>query len=213
MQPQYVFGYHVPNQRHDCQTLLQQLTSLPAQDSLVHNGTAAVPSQCCMIDLAPIATHPTDWRLASPPTLNIALDGCIVPCGDGARVDYAHVVVLDDFIDEPIRKQLMDFLTAPGWQVGSAATVVVRCTPLAYAACPKKPSAPLQPISGHSAPLTPHIRHHPALPCPRRPTRPPPAGAGTLPTTPQLHAPGGCGMLCWKPLLQQTAAQAPCGPR
>jgi hypothetical protein len=31
------------------------------------------------------------------------------------RLDYAHVVVLDNFFGEPERRALLDHLTAPGW--------------------------------------------------------------------------------------------------
>ena len=35
--------------------------------------------------------------------------------GAGARLHYAHVVVLDDFVGEVERRALLDLLTAPGW--------------------------------------------------------------------------------------------------
>ena len=35
--------------------------------------------------------------------------------GAGARLHYAHVVVLDDFVGEAERGALLDLLTAPGW--------------------------------------------------------------------------------------------------
>eukprot|EP00879_Flechtneria_rotunda_P012225 GHRR01012767.1.p1 GENE.GHRR01012767.1~~GHRR01012767.1.p1 ORF type:complete len:420 (+),score=129.30 GHRR01012767.1:107-1366(+) len=65
----------------------------------------------------PLRTHPTDWSPENlKPTLNLVLDGCIVPTVAGsARVDYSHLVVLDNFIDEPTRLQLLDYLTEPGW--------------------------------------------------------------------------------------------------
>jgi len=73
--------------------------------------------------LLPLKTHETRWTPDAPDfkvTLNIALDGCIVPTQSGtARVDYSRLVVLDNFIDEPIRCQLLEFLTGPSW-AGSA---------------------------------------------------------------------------------------------
>ena len=33
----------------------------------------------------------------------------------GMRLDYAHVVVLDGFFGEAERRDLLDLLTAPGW--------------------------------------------------------------------------------------------------
>jgi hypothetical protein len=117
--------------------------------------------------LQPLATHATAWDPASVKvTLNLRLDGCIVPTSrGGARVDYAHLVrslcaarmstrtadlcsglpcsmagcagprtctrgrqrracvrvprrthsqvVLDNFLDEPTRSGLWDFLTNP----------------------------------------------------------------------------------------------------
>ncbi|PRW50819.1 hypothetical protein C2E21_5446 [Chlorella sorokiniana] len=57
---------------------------------------------------------PTDWDPASAEvTLNVRLDGCIVPSEaspEGARIAYSHAVVIDDFIDEGTRQQLLDFL-------------------------------------------------------------------------------------------------------
>lgn len=69
----------------------------PEADELAHlrNGAAAPLSvQRCMsldaLGLRPLATHPTDWEPYAPGsgfkvTLNLALDGCIVPSLDGAR--------------------------------------------------------------------------------------------------------------------------------
>eukprot|EP00775_Hariotina_reticulata_P003171 gene3171-biopygen4832 len=69
--------------------------------------------------LLPLKTHQTTWTPNASDfkvTLNIALDGCIVPTQSGtARVDYSRLVVLDNFIDEPTRCQLYEFLTAPSW--------------------------------------------------------------------------------------------------
>lgn len=64
----------------------------------------------------PVHTHQTAWEpsVDSPKvTLNLVLDGCIVPSqsGTSARVDYSHLVVLDNFIDENVRQQLLDYLT------------------------------------------------------------------------------------------------------
>jgi hypothetical protein len=81
----------------------------------------------------PIETHETRWDPASVRvTLNVRLDARLVPRralageaggdrGGGLRVDYGHLVVLDDFFGESERAELLDELTAPGWdhtQVG-----------------------------------------------------------------------------------------------
>lgn len=68
------------------------------------------------LTFTPLEVQPTCWQLTRDPTLNIAVDGCIVPCEAGARVDYAHLVVLDDFLDETVRLGLLDFLTQSRWQ-------------------------------------------------------------------------------------------------
>ncbi|KAG2443341.1 hypothetical protein HYH02_009405 [Chlamydomonas schloesseri] len=48
--------------------------------------------------------------------MHVTLDACIVPDVNGAaRVDTAHVVVLDNFISEAERSELLDFITEPGW--------------------------------------------------------------------------------------------------
>ena len=48
-------------------------------------------------------------------TLNARLDARLVPHGNGMRLDYGHLVVLDNFIDEQPRKALLDLLTMPEW--------------------------------------------------------------------------------------------------
>ncbi|GIL79132.1 hypothetical protein Vretifemale_8519 [Volvox reticuliferus] len=81
---------------------------------------AAVPSACPnVLNLRRIATHPTSWRPTdSRVALNVTLDACIVPDATGAaRVDKAHLVVIDDFISEGDRIGLLDFITHPGWDV------------------------------------------------------------------------------------------------
>lgn len=66
-----------------------------------------------------IKTQPTSWDPRSVNvTMNVRLDGAIVPSAGlsssmGARVSYSHVVVLDDFVDDVSRKQLLSFLTSP----------------------------------------------------------------------------------------------------
>ena len=66
-----------------------------------------------------IQTHSSDW---SPDTvqvtLNIRVDARLVPCAppqQGLRLSYGHIVVLDNFIGENERKELLDLLTQPGW--------------------------------------------------------------------------------------------------
>lgn len=63
-----------------------------------------------------LKTHPTVWTPEGiKVTLNITLDACIVPLGSGgARVDFASLVVLDDFFGEDERSSLLEFLTEPG---------------------------------------------------------------------------------------------------
>lgn len=63
-----------------------------------------------------LATHDSDWAPhACSVTLNVTLDACIVPTSSGeARLDTAHVVVLDDFFGEPEREELLSFITQPG---------------------------------------------------------------------------------------------------
>jgi hypothetical protein len=74
--------------------------------------------------LEPLKTHAIadhSWHQQLKVTLNVALDGCIVPTQSGAaRVDYSHLVVLDNFLDEPTRQQLLDYITEPGWTSSSS---------------------------------------------------------------------------------------------
>lgn len=50
--------------------------------------------------------------------MNVRLDARIVPsmasC-EGARLDYAHVVVIDGFLEEHQRAELLAQLTHSGW--------------------------------------------------------------------------------------------------
>ncbi|KAL4855298.1 hypothetical protein ACK3TF_004052 [Chlorella vulgaris] len=61
-----------------------------------------------------LPTAPSSWDPAAvSPTLNIRLDGCIVPSEaseQGARIAYSHAVVIDDFVEDCTRGQLLDFL-------------------------------------------------------------------------------------------------------
>ncbi len=68
------------------------------------------------LDLTPLETHETSWQPSHARlTLNVTLDAMIVPSASGAaRVDTAHLVVLDDFIGEEERRELLDFITEPG---------------------------------------------------------------------------------------------------
>lgn len=80
-----------------------------------------------------LEVHRTCWDPASVRVaMNVRLDARLVPCraggpgqGTGAgslRVDYGHMVVLDDFFGEAERAELLADLTAPAWdhrQVGS----------------------------------------------------------------------------------------------
>mmetsp|Transcript_2194 Transcript_2194/g.6499 ORF Transcript_2194/g.6499 Transcript_2194/m.6499 type:complete len:428 (-) Transcript_2194:172-1455(-) len=68
--------------------------------------------------LRAVATHPTAWQPSSARlVLNVVMDAAIVeaPPPVGARVSYSHVVVLDDFIGEDERVELLEAVTAPGW--------------------------------------------------------------------------------------------------
>ncbi len=69
-----------------------------------------------MISLSEITTHESEWLPDSVQiTLNARLDARLVPHGSGLRLDYSHVVVLDNFIGEPERKSLLEVLTQPDW--------------------------------------------------------------------------------------------------
>lgn len=66
-----------------------------------------------------IQTHSSEW---SPDNiavaLNARLDARLVPCTtpkEGMRLSYSHVVVLDNFIGEEEREQLLSMLTKPDW--------------------------------------------------------------------------------------------------
>lgn len=60
-----------------------------------------------------LATQLTSWDPASVSLrMNLRLDGCIVPSdAEGARLSYSHIAVLDNFIDDATRRELLHFLT------------------------------------------------------------------------------------------------------
>uniref|UniRef100_A0A7S3QLX9 Uncharacterized protein n=1 Tax=Dunaliella tertiolecta TaxID=3047 RepID=A0A7S3QLX9_DUNTE len=67
--------------------------------------------------LTPVATHETTWdpKQVSVP-LCVSLDACFVPISTGGvRLDTANIVVLDDFISEGERQELLDYITHSGW--------------------------------------------------------------------------------------------------
>ena len=65
-----------------------------------------------------LRTHPTDWNPSSAKvTLNVCTEACIVPSDEeSARLSYGHVVVLDDFITDSIRKELFESINLPDWR-------------------------------------------------------------------------------------------------
>lgn len=69
-----------------------------------------------MLSLSQVKTHDSSWDpVTAQVTLNARIDARLVPRGNGMRLDYGHIVVLDNFIDEPQRGALLDLLTKPGW--------------------------------------------------------------------------------------------------
>lgn len=72
-----------------------------------------------MLSLSQVETHESSWDpIIAQVTLNARLDARLVPHGNGMRLDYGHIVVLDNFIEEPQRKVLLDLLTKPDWDHG-----------------------------------------------------------------------------------------------
>lgn len=73
-----------------------------------------------------VATHETDWQPSCVKVaLNCTLEAALVPSDaspGGMRLDYGHVVVLDDFVDDATRQELLDFITQPGARATRGAT-------------------------------------------------------------------------------------------
>ena len=71
------------------------------------------------VTLQLIQTHNSLWDPAKAQvTLNARCDARIVPsaaAAEGARVDYAHVAVIDALFGEEQRKELLTMLTEPEW--------------------------------------------------------------------------------------------------
>lgn len=65
-----------------------------------------------------LTTHATNWDPKSVRvTLNVCTEACIVPSDEeSARLSYGHVVVLDGFITEEMRKELFELVNQPGWR-------------------------------------------------------------------------------------------------
>ena len=74
--------------------------------------------------------HQTAWQPGQTRvTANVRCDARIVPSASdkGARVSYSHVVVLDQFFDEPTRSGLLDLLTSPGWDHTQVSRRLAEC--------------------------------------------------------------------------------------
>ena len=101
-----------------------EASAAPASAAGAH-AEAEVRQNVCSLPLRYLRGCDTTWQPAdAKPTLNVRLDGRIVQsAGSGARIAYSHIVVLDDFIDETTRAELMAFLTSPaaGSPVSAAA--------------------------------------------------------------------------------------------
>eukprot|EP01023_Acetabularia_acetabulum_P002205 TRINITY_DN10843_c0_g1_i1.p1 TRINITY_DN10843_c0_g1~~TRINITY_DN10843_c0_g1_i1.p1 ORF type:complete len:320 (-),score=47.34 TRINITY_DN10843_c0_g1_i1:1111-2070(-) len=65
-----------------------------------------IKDQCCNFEVSDVSV-----------TMNLKLDACVVPLssGEGYRVDEAHLVVLDNFIDHTIRQDILDYITQKDW--------------------------------------------------------------------------------------------------
>lgn len=69
-----------------------------------------------MVSVPEISMHMSDWNPETVQvTLNARIDAKLVPHGSTMRLDYSHVVVLDNFIGESERQSLLDLLTQPDW--------------------------------------------------------------------------------------------------
>jgi hypothetical protein len=94
-----------------------EASAAPASAAGVHAAQveAEVRQNVCPLPLRYLRGRDTAWQAAdAKPTLNVRLDGRIVQsAASGARIAYSHIVVLDDFIDETTRAELLAFLTAP----------------------------------------------------------------------------------------------------
>ena len=69
-----------------------------------------------MVSLPEIRHHGTQWDPRTMQvTLNARLDAKLIPQGISMRLNYSHVVVIDNFIGEAEREGLLDFMTEPDW--------------------------------------------------------------------------------------------------
>ena len=111
---------------------LQGPEAATAAEASVRAAAAAaqVRQNVCPLPLRYLRVHDTTWQPGdAKPTLNVRLDGRIVQsAAGGARIAYSHIVVLDDFIDEQTRAELLAFLTAPGGSSSAGSSVSATAT-------------------------------------------------------------------------------------
>lgn len=90
------------------------------------------------IEFEVLEIHTTDWEAKKARvTLNMRCDARIVPSlssPGGARVDHAHVVVLDNFFDEKQRVELLNLITEKGWDHAQVRCSSVLCPCLVLSA-------------------------------------------------------------------------------
>ena len=65
-----------------------------------------------------LQTRLTQWEAKDAKvTLNVCTEACIVPSdATSARLSYGHIVVLDDFFNEELRKDIFEAVNCPDWR-------------------------------------------------------------------------------------------------
>eukprot|EP00210_Caulerpa_lentillifera_P001733 g1664.t1 len=65
----------------------------------------------------PLTTKDTEWNPADVKvTLNICTEACIVPSDEhSARLSLAHVIVLDEFLNQSLQQELLETITEKNW--------------------------------------------------------------------------------------------------
>ena len=93
---------------------------------MAHNARAAAAISGSLAKPDAVRVHATSWRPSDARvTLNLTLDACVVPSSEGrgsCRVDKAHVVCLDEFLDGDCCDAILARLTGGAAQAGTGAT-------------------------------------------------------------------------------------------
>lgn len=76
-----------------------------------------------------LRTHPTEWNPSEAKVaMNLCLEGGVAEVSEGkARLNFGHVVVLDDFVTEETRIRLFEMICEKGWHNATCFAWILQC--------------------------------------------------------------------------------------